>query len=189
MIRMQKDICGYNERGSFLHYWTSFQILSGLLSISICGLYIYLNAFLSLIPWLLCLGGAYFLSVQFENRIPGFKMTRTVVLSYFILSIFGLIITLDNFNNFGTYFGYAGDDTRYFDKIALLSEGEFPEEYGIYEIVVSVFGRLLGVFYPVSFDLLDLLPFNWALASLCVGLSGQLAFEITGQRCKLPLWN
>jgi hypothetical protein len=106
--------------------------------------------------------------------------------SFSILTICGCILNLDNINNFGTVFGYAVDDERYFNTIKLLVSGSLPKEYGLFEIIVASIAFLFHKTVAPNFTLTDLLPINWFLGSLVCYLCQLLAFRVSDR--EVPAW-
>lgn len=102
---------------------------------------------------------------------------------YFLFSFFGIILLIDNYLNFGIHFGFAGDDSRYFDSIILLSRFNLPDEFGLWEIVLSTYAFLISLINPFELKLPDILSFNWMLVSVL----GLLISELTYQIIKKPI--
>ena len=147
-------------------------------------LFVYLRAWFSIIPWMICLVAGHFIGLSIERKK---LITRggydILITSYLLISLMGLLICLDNQNNFGTFLGCGGDDTRFFGKILMLIKGTPEEETGFYEYVLATFGWGMNLLKLGDLQLTDLLPLNWLLAAFCAMVCYQLAFELMCKRC------
>ena len=137
--------------------------------------------------WVICLGIAILLrgiSIGKSGSVGG--KAKIILNSFLILSIYGCILNWDNLNNFGTVFGYAGDDGRFFNKIKLLVSGIMPQEFGLFEILFGAIAFILENTIAPNFNLTVLLPINWLLGSIICYLCQSLAWRVTGQ--EVPDW-
>jgi len=158
-----------------------------LVSFLIIPLFIYLDSFRSIIPWFICYGLIGIISNILSKKIADLNNFKSIVkFSYIILSILGLIITVDNVNNFGLPYGDGHDDSEFFYNMKILAEGTSGRtEYGLYIFIGSLFARFTNfIFFFKDVSIIDLLPLNWVMAALCIGLSGQLAYTVLSR--KLP---
>jgi len=152
-------------------------------------LFLYLEAGQSFISWLI----AYMMllsCVKLINNIIDDKeyFKSVTIISFVILSLYGLIITYDNITNFGVPFGSRHDDSDFFYTIKGITEGSDVEiEVWFFEYTYSFIAIVIrSLQFLNDFKLFDLLPINWAFAALCVGLSSEIAYKISNQR--LPYW-
>ena len=108
------------------------------------------------------------------------------VLAYMVFSVIGLAVVINNRMNYGIDFGPSLDDSWYFAKSLSVAHGMLPAGSGPYDLATGSFAWCLS-FAIGEPQVIDLLPLNWAFGALCVGLSSQLAFLVTGRRCSTAL--
>lgn len=138
-------------------------------------LYVVLNDVFAFVSWILFL----LIGINIEKKINVVSFVRTkFILWYSIISIIGLLIHLDNFVNFGDYYGFAADDYKFFKKVELLINNFKLANVDLFSCILSVFIYPISLFKDIS--LLDLLPFNWALFSLSLLLIDKLCLKLTG---------
>lgn len=144
--------------------------------------FISLQEFVALIFWLTFL----FLGSYIDKRT--FKDTPSngkFILWYVIISILGLLICLDNYNNFGDFFGYAHDDKKFFTQYYYLFENILDKS------TISSFIYLTSfLIYPIylikEISLLDIIPLNWAIIALTMVYLDKFCFLIIKKN--IPLW-
>jgi hypothetical protein len=136
----------------------------------------------SIFFWISCGMLGYLPTNRFARSDQSY-VKKIYILSYLLLSLIGLIITFDNYKNSGVYFGFAGDDTRYFEKAAQLLSGTVPEEAGAYPIILCIYGQFVKLFTGQSYVLTDLLPLNWVFGAWTVVISGLLANFFSKNKC------
>lgn len=141
----------------------------------------------TLTMWFICFGVSVLLSLlnTINPKIIDGR-SETIVNAFLVLSIFGCILNLDNVNNFGTVFGYAVDDERYFDKIKMFALGNVAKEIGVFEIFFGTITFIINNTFAPNFSLTTLLPLNWLFGSVVCFLCELLACRVTGQ--KVPEW-
>jgi hypothetical protein len=137
--------------------------------------------------WLFCLIIAYRVGygINKKNSIDNYS-GKILFNSFVIISFVGFLLVLDNINNYGTQFGYAGDDGRFYDNIIALLENQGSEESGVFERIFSVVVWCIERPMFTHADLLDILPFNWLLGALVCYLSYELLCKIGNKR--YPIW-
>lgn len=151
----------------------SFGRFLGLLLILV--LFIVLEGSASYLLWLFFM----WIGIFIEKKLyQGICSKHKFVDWYIIISIIGLLIHVDNYYNFNDYFGYAWDDWSFFMQYSYLFEGN-AEQHNI-----SFFIYLTSVFvYPIyllkELSLLDVLPMNWAIASLTVVFLDKYCYLLT----------
>lgn len=148
-------------------------------------LFTYLGAVISIVSYCICFG-LLNIGIKLLNKLfPRFSDFKTeIILAFLLLSLIGLVICFDNVNNFNEPFGSGHDDSDYFNTIAQLAGGQTADvEAFLFEYPMALYGFFINVLLPFRyFTLYDLLPVNWAIAALCVGLSGYLASLVVGKR-------
>lgn len=145
-------------------------------------LFFYLDVPHSLFFWLSC-GVLGYLPISRLSKADQSYVKEIYILSYLLISLLGLIITFDNYENFGIYFGYAADDTRFYEKADQLLRGTVPEETGAYPIILSCYGQFVKLFTGHSYVLTDFLPLNWVFSAWTVVISGLLANFFSKKKC------
>ncbi len=162
------------------------RLLSLFLGAGVCVGYVLAGANTSVIVWLFVLVMVYVLSARI--RVGGnHDMRRLAVFAYLFLSFWGTVNCLDNMRNFGTPFGTGGDDASYFTQAeALAVQSHWGDRTGLFDIVLAVWGGAISTLFRRPFELLDLLPLNWATAAGVVTASYLLSIKINGYG--MPLW-
>lgn len=134
--------------------------------------------------WISILGLGNFVSKKLFSSIQS-SIDFTII--YCFISILGLIISIDNFFNFGSLLGFAIDDESFLNgtKYLVGQEDTIDREVSFF----SYF--LLLIAYPVSLikevSLTDLLPVNWMLAGLIGVLLDKLSMVLTKRNIPLFL--
>lgn len=147
-------------------------------------LYIYSEKYGSIVSWLFYFG----LFICIARFYDGFteqsgRFLSVTLLSFVVISFVGMVETNDNLRNFSTLFGKHADDTAFFLRTRdLLLRGSWDELNGLYEVTLAIFGTIPALAWGSQLDLLDILPFNWGIAALLVGLCDRLSEFITGHR-------
>ncbi|MBN1983702.1 MAG: hypothetical protein JW795_19360 [Chitinivibrionales bacterium] len=113
---------------------------------------------------------------------------------FVFLSFWGTIITIDNISNFGTQFGFASDDTRFFNRIIDSINGITIEKKGIFEAVMAVPGFIYQLIIPGEIQLWYFLPMIWLFSSVVCWLMYKLtatvtAFDVPPVIFLIPLFN
>lgn len=162
----------------------SFNI-GGLMIFLLLGnlLFLVLLDFASIPLWVIWGGTGYFL-LEFlpVQSISRYKLK--FFLTYFIVSFLGLLLHLDNFNNTGDYFGFAGDDYKYYTfflEVFNTGVNGLPEFSEVLALLYYPYVKVFGM--P---SLIGLLPFNWLITSYSVLLSHSLFTSILKR--KLPFY-
>ena len=137
--------------------------------------------------WLICL----YLSILFGKKLDrpqnGYLGNGKLFLhSFIILSAIGYLLTLDNLNNFGTEFGFAIDDERYFQRVISLANNFAVHEYGLFERVFGGIAWILEKSIFPQINLNNLLPFSWLFAAFACCGCHRLACQITKK--DVPHW-
>jgi len=159
--------------------------ITALLLGMIFSITIYLDAAHSLISYIFSFLLGIFIVYLLNKIIPGYKKYKSdVFYAYLILSLFGLIMSLDNVHNFLEPFAGGHDDSDFFDSITKLSSGDSSQvEVFLFEYPMAIYGAFLNTIFPYrDFTLFDLLPLNWMISALTVGLSGYLASVVSKNR-------
>ena len=137
--------------------------ITALLLGMIFSITIYLDAAHSLISYIFSLLLGIFIVYLLNKIIPGYKKYKSdVFYAYLILSLFGLIMSLDNVHNFLEPFAGGHDDSDFFDSITKLSSGDSSQvEVFLFEYPMAIYGAFLNTIFPYrEFTLFDLLPLN-----------------------------
>lgn len=156
-------------------------------------LYIYIGDIFGYIVNIVTLFITSTLALYLGNKIGGTyrQHYRYAYLVYLIISTIGIVIVIDNINNFGHQFGPNYDDSYYFENALLASKNLSLfnlYEVGIFENTLSLVIIVLRVltFGSVEIELIHLLPVNWMLSTFAVFFAGQIASNVINK--PIPLW-
>lgn len=137
--------------------------------------------------WLFCFYVAFIVSkLLYRYTSDNYDNWKLFIYSFIILSILGYLLTADNLMNFGTEFGFAVDDQKYFDRVIALSNNYTVKEFGLFERVFGFIALVLNetIIYPINLN--NLLPFNWLLAAFVCYACHRLASQVTKKN--VPHW-
>ncbi len=146
-------------------------------------LFIIVDQFFSIFIWFLFyfigkkISDIFYVSIPCKNYFELF---------YFIFSLLGLIIIVDNYYNFGELTGFAGDDYKYLNSTKYLIG-----QYNKHDLEVSFFCYVLAILaFPISIikdvALTDLISFNWFIAAFIGALINKLFFILRNR--DIPLY-
>jgi len=107
---------------------------------------------------------------------------RFALLSFFSLSMIGLLLVANFQSLYGMNFGPHGDDSKYYCYIVNLTNNIQTRPLTLYEHFMSYWYRLLSIVIgqPRGIDLLSL---NWAFGAIVAVLAFELAYQVSGRRC------
>lgn len=164
-----------------------FMLCGVVLWLSTLLCYAYIGNYHSVIPWNMYLLLGVLIARHFDASKTQNDYTVIYILSYLLISLIGMVITVDNAQNFGVFFGFASDDSRYFDSIIALTHGEVLDNIGLFSFIYAANAFIVEAFVPGELILPDLLPFNWMVYSLCVVLVSKISYNLTQKKCPLIL--
>jgi len=143
-----------------------------------------MGAITAIVSWLIMLLLIRIVIKLAGRGFVGFEdQSQIIYVSYFALTLLGLIICNDNVNNFGVPFSRGHDDSEFFYIITEIISGRPVEiESAIFVYPLAMYGWILELLMPFhSLELYDLLPLIWAAGSIVVGLSNYLGYTVYGK--------
>jgi hypothetical protein len=110
------------------------------------------------------------------------RIYRFALLSFFSLSMIGLLLVANYQLLYGMDFGPHGDDSKYYSYISNLANNIPTHPLTLYEHFMSHWYRLLTLVIG-QLRSIDLLPLNWAFGAIVAVLAFELAYQVSGRRC------
>jgi len=107
---------------------------------------------------------------------------RFALLSFFSLSMIGLLLAANFQSLYGINFGPHGDDSKYYCYIVNLTNNIQTRPLTLYEHLMSYWYRLLSIIIGQPRGI-DLLPLNWTFGAMVAVLAFELANQVSGRRC------
>lgn len=158
------------------------EVLSFLLTLLlILPLFAYFESVTSILSWFLSFGLLFSIKKVYSKIIIDVNYFWNILfISFVVLSIFGLIHAYDSYQNFGELFGSRHDDSDFFYTIVDTINNNNPDtEKWVFEYLFAGIGLVIGsIHFYRDLQLLDLLPFSWALAALSIALSAEVVKNI-----------
>ncbi|MBN1664236.1 MAG: hypothetical protein JW943_11600 [Deltaproteobacteria bacterium] len=155
--------------------------INAFLAILVILIYIYSGNSAHLPSW--CIFGvilvAAFRTVSQKKHLDR-SIFSVIIFSYMVLSLVGIISVWAYVSSYGFPFAPYNDDSYYFLNIKSLAGWKFPDEYTLYELFM-VPAYWLFSFVNKTVSVQDLLPANWAMGAVVVGLAGRLSTKISGR--------
>lgn len=146
-------------------------------------LFILVEEYFAVAIWFVFLG----MGILVANKLSYSSRAKEYFIAfYLIFSLVGLVLCLDNLQNFNELFGFAGDDKRFFESVMYLigNENKPAFEISIYAYFLYPIAILADAFKPLS--IVDLLIFNWFVSGLIAVLLNEIAKRMTG--AFIPIW-
>lgn len=155
------------------------KILSLCLAIIAAIAYVYSGNSVHLMSWgLVTLGLLLFPQLFKNNEMFSSPIYAIVIFSYMLFSLVGILSICSYFQTYGFAFAPYDDDSYYFMNIESIVGGQLPNSFTLYEVFMAFVYFLLS-FFKESITVQDLLPFNWALGAIAVGLASLLAYRVS----------
>lgn len=114
------------------------------------------------------------------------KTTKKIaILAYAYTSFIGVLLVWLHYEQFNMPFDVFGDDKRFFEWAQYYKDNLLSHSYSVYEKVLALLLRLFGsIGFKDNPELL--LPLNWMILSLTIGLSYKLTLLVT--KIRIPLY-